>query len=163
MSLVNSLVIGYGNSLRGDDGIGIKVAQIVADWHLPKVRSLSLHQLTPELAAELAQVDLAIFVDAYQCADPDVVKIHPLKPSSSIQFKSHFSDPEALLSLTQALFGKCPQAWWVIVPGISFELSDRLSPLAKQGIKQASQQIRSLVKGLVTENMVRQPICTKSV
>jgi Ni,Fe-hydrogenase maturation factor len=61
MSLVNSLVIGYGNSLRGDDSIGIKVAQIVADWHLPKVRSLSPHQLTPELAAELAQVDLAIF------------------------------------------------------------------------------------------------------
>jgi hydrogenase maturation protease len=159
MSLVNSLVIGYGNSLRGDDGIGVQVAQIVADWHLPKVRSLSLHQLTPELAAELAQVDLAIFVDAYQGADLDVVKIHPLKPSSSIHLKSHFSDPGASLSLTQALFGKCPQAWWVIVPGISFELSDHLSPLAKQGIKQASQQIRSLV----TENMVAQPICTKSV
>lgn len=165
MSLVNSLVVGYGNSLRGDDSIGIKVAQIIADWHLPKVRSLSLHQLTPELAAELAQVDLAIFVDAHQGADTDVVKIHPLKPSSSslIEFKSHFSDPEALLSLTQALFGKCPQAWWVIVPGISFELGDCLSPLANQGIKQASQQIRSLITGLVTENMVAQPICTKSV
>jgi hypothetical protein len=62
MSLVNSLVIGYGNSLRGDDSIGIKVAQMVADWHLPKVRSLSSHQLTPELAAELAQVDLTIFI-----------------------------------------------------------------------------------------------------
>jgi hydrogenase maturation protease len=47
ISLVNSLVIGYGNSLRGDDGIGIKVAQIVADWHLPKVRSLKLNKTTP--------------------------------------------------------------------------------------------------------------------
>ncbi|MEN9517539.1 MAG: hypothetical protein RLZZ381_127 [Cyanobacteriota bacterium] len=163
MSLVNSLVIGYGNSLRGDDGIGIKVAQIVADWHLPKVRSLSQHQLTPELAAELAQVDLVIFVDAYQGTETDVVRIHSLKPSNSIQFKSHFSDPGALLGLTQALFGKCPQAWWVIVPGISFELRDCLSPLAKQGIKQAKQQIRSLVTDSVTENMVTQPICTKSV
>lgn len=145
MTLVKSLVIGYGNSLRGDDGIGLKVAQIIAGWHLREVRSLPRPQLTPELAAELAQVDLAIFVDANQAADINAVKLYSLKPSNSINFKSHFSDPQALLNLTQALFGKCPQAWWVIVPGIDFQFSERLSSLAEQGVSQALIQIRSLL------------------
>ena len=157
--MFRSLVIGYGNSLRSDDGIGIKVAQIVTEWRLPEVRSLARHQLTPELAAELTQVDLAIFIDACQSADKNAVEVYSLKPSNSIKLKSHFSDPEALLSLTKALFGKCPQAWWIIVPVTNFELGERLSPLAKLGIEQALEKIEALLEG----NVQAGSICTKSV
>ncbi|MBE9048653.1 hydrogenase maturation protease [Pleurocapsales cyanobacterium LEGE 10410] len=145
MISVKSLVIGYGNSLRSDDAIGIEVAKIVASWHLPNVRSLALHQLTPELAVELVKVELAIFVDASEAANSDVVELHALKPSTSLDLKSHFSDPKALLGLTQALFGKSPQAWWVIVPGVDFQLGDRLTPTAQQGIEQASNEVKNLL------------------
>jgi hydrogenase maturation protease len=59
------VVIGYGNTLRSDDGAGQQVATLVEDWQLPQVRSLAVHQLTPELAAELATAQMVIFVDAY--------------------------------------------------------------------------------------------------
>ena len=143
---VKSLVIGYGNSLRGDDGIGRKLAQTIAEWQLPGVRSLDLHQLTPELAAELAQVELAIFIDACPAKDHDAVTFQAIKPSASINFPSHFSNPQALLSLTQAVYGRCPPAWWVMVPGVNFSLSDRLSPLAKQKSEQALREIESLLE-----------------
>jgi len=58
------LLIGYGNTLRSDDGAGQKIANIVSEWNLPQWRSLSVHQLTPELALDIAQADLVIFVDA---------------------------------------------------------------------------------------------------
>lgn len=161
--MFKSLVIGYGNSLRSDDGIGLEVAQIVAGWELPEVRSLCQHQLTPELAAELAQVDLAIFVDACQSADKSAVEVHSLEPSNSVDFKSHFSNPEAILGLTQALFGKCPQARWVIVPGTNFELGESLSPLAKLGIKQALKQIRNLLEKYTGKNRQAGSGCMKSV
>ncbi|MDJ0651213.1 MAG: hydrogenase maturation protease [Xenococcaceae cyanobacterium MO_188.B19] len=143
--MAKSLIIGYGNSLRSDDGIGVRVAEIVADWHLPAVRSLCLHQLTPELAADLAEVDLAIFVDAGETPDTDTVKLHSLKPLDSTELRSHFSDPRAILSLTQAIYGKCPPAWWVIVPGVDFQLGDRLSPVAQEGISQALIHIKNLI------------------
>ncbi len=41
------LVIGYGNTLRSDDGAGKRVAELVAEWQLLNVRSLLVHQLTP--------------------------------------------------------------------------------------------------------------------
>lgn len=141
--MVKSLVVGYGNSLRSDDGIGVKVAEIVTDWNLPALQTRSLHQLTPELAADLAGVDLAIFVDAAQ--EIDSVKLYEIKPADFSGLRSHFADPRALLSLTQAIYGRCPQAWWLVVPGVDFQIDDRLSTVAQQGILEALVQIRRLI------------------
>ncbi|MGV2829936.1 hydrogenase maturation protease [Myxosarcina sp. GI1(2024)] len=152
--MVKSLVVGYGNDLRGDDGIGTQVAQIVATWHLPRVRSLPLHQLFPELAADLASVDLVIFVDACRAFGRDSVELYSLKPVDATKLESHFSDPIAILSLTQSIYEKCPQAWWVVVPGVNFTLGDRLSVLARDGISQALIQIRNLISAVNSQTEV---------
>ena len=60
-----SLIIGYGNPLRGDDGIGQAAAQAFADEAAGDgIDVVRCHQLMPELAEQLAAVDLAVFVDA---------------------------------------------------------------------------------------------------
>jgi hydrogenase maturation protease len=152
---MSCLVIGYGNTLRSDDGIGQIVAQKIANCHLPEVRSLYLHQLTPELAVDIAEVELVIFVDATLAAiaqrlagseiAPDV-RVSRLQPLSSIEIRSHTSDPRMLLNLAQTLYNHCPQAWWVTIPGENFELGDKISPLARRGMAQALKQIDSLIK-----------------
>lgn len=152
-----SLIIGYGNSLRSDDGIGVRIAQIVAHWHLLQVRSLACHQLTPEIAADLAQVDLVIFVDACQVVGINTVKLYSLQPLVLNQIRSHLSDPRAILSLTQAIYQKCPQAWWLTVPGSNFEFGDRLSAIAQQGVSEALIQIKSLI----FTNSIAQNKCMK--
>ena len=59
------LVLGYGNILRTDDGIGWRVAECLADDpRLAGVSVIGCHQLTPELALDLSQASLAILVDA---------------------------------------------------------------------------------------------------
>ena len=143
--MVKSLIVGYGNSLRSDDGIGVRVAEIVTDWNVSGLQTRSLHQLTPELAEDLAGVDLAIFVDAAHAVDGDSVKLYDIKPADSSIIRSHFGDPRALLSLTQAIYGKCPQAWWLVVPGVNFQIGDRLSAVAQQGVLEALEQIRRLI------------------
>lgn len=141
------LIIGYGNDLRGDDGIGPQVAQIVAGWRLPQVRSLPLHQLTPELASDIAGVSLVIFVDAGSGIKhkTESIKLYPHNSKEYREIRSHWSDPNALLSLTHALYDSCPEAWNIIVPGVNFELGDRLSSVAQQGITQALTQIKYLI------------------
>ena len=56
-----SLVVGVGNPLREDDGVGWHLAEALAQTGVP---THTCHQLLPELAAELSQVDLVLFVDA---------------------------------------------------------------------------------------------------
>lgn len=141
---VKYLTIGYGNQLRGDDGIGPKVADLVADFHWEHVRSHALHQLTPELAAELAEVDCAIFVDA--CITGDEIQVISLEPMSPEGCQlGHYLHPRSLLYLAQWLYGHSPQAWLISVPGVNFELGDRLSPVAQQGVAEALSQIEKLV------------------
>jgi hydrogenase maturation protease len=136
------MVIGYGDGLRSDDGIGQRVANAIESWRLSTVQSLAVHQLTPELAATLASADLAIFVDASTKAEAVDVQVRSLPvgvvPSLSSPVTNlvneHFADPRSLLALTQSLYGHCPSAWWVTIPGINFEFGDRISPTAEQGI-----------------------------
>ncbi|MGC9502179.1 hydrogenase maturation protease [Baaleninema sp.] len=140
------LVIGYGNSLRGDDGIGRVVAEQVADWNLPHVRSLSLHQLTPELAEELSRVDRAVFIDA--CIDSHSIRIEPVEADAETQVLGHSLTPRSLLGMAQWLYDRTPEAWLISVPGETFEFSDRLSPTAEGYVT----EILALVRDLLTQN-----------
>jgi hydrogenase maturation protease len=132
--MVRALVIGYGNDLRGDDAIGQQVAKAIKDCCLSSVQSLAVHQLTPELAAPLANVNLAIFVDACINSQSGQVQVQSLLPSELNTINTHISNPSSLLALSQILYGHCPSAWLVSVPGVNFELSDRISPTAETGI-----------------------------
>ena len=49
------MVIGYGNTLRSDDGVGPLVAEAVHELVLPDVQTLAAGLLTPELA-DLLQI-----------------------------------------------------------------------------------------------------------
>ncbi len=138
------LVIGYGNELRGDDGVGPKVAAAVAAWKQAGVRALICHQLTPELAHDIAAARAVIFVDAALPAVAPTVQVRAIAPADAAQLRAHTSDPPALLALAQTTFGRTPPAWTITVPAVNFDFGERLSPLAEQGMAAALEHIRSL-------------------
>lgn len=141
-----ALVIGYGNGLRGDDGAGPQVAAAVAQWNLSGVCALSFPQLTPELADAIAQARLVIFVDAV-AGPARAVQVRELAPRDGARSTGHTSDPQALLALTRAVFGRCPRAWLVTIPAMDFEVGQPLSSVAREGIPAALEQVRNLVGG----------------
>jgi hydrogenase maturation protease len=64
------LVIGCGNPLRSDDGVGRHAARQIAATVSPSdVTVLVRHQLTPDLAEPVYKARLVIFIDA-SCEDP---------------------------------------------------------------------------------------------
>jgi hydrogenase maturation protease len=148
----NFLIIGYGNELRSDDGIGPQVARTVAGWELPSVKSLVLHQLTPEIAADLADTEYALFVDACHSVCSASVQITPLSidlptdGSFSMPVLAHGCSPTALLTLTQRLYGRHPQAWLIQIPADQFGLGCTLSSRAQQGISTALRKIDLFIR-----------------
>jgi hydrogenase maturation protease len=149
------LLIGYGNALRSDDAAGLKVSDAISSWRFVNVSTYCVHQLTPELAEILAKVDIAIFVDAYLATVEQGVRMCPIELTYTNVTMGHSSNPSHLLALTQALYGYSPQGWWVIVPGVNFELGESLSPVAQQGVKIALEKINHLIK------TVRKELCMK--
>jgi hydrogenase maturation protease len=136
------LVLGYGNTLRGDDAVGPLVAEEVARWGRPGVTSLALPQLFPELAEQLSHVARAIFVDAAISGDNCVEAAEPLSCGPTLH---HTGDPPWLLALTQAVFGRCPPAWFVRVSVDHLGYGEGLSERGRAGLSFALEQIRRLL------------------
>lgn len=139
------LVIGYGNTLRGDDGVGPRVAEAVAALNLPGVRTLACPMLTPELADPISQARVAVFVDAAVDA-PKEVQLRPLEPNESSQLMAHAADPRTMLALARDVFGHAPQAWWLTIPAVTLEFSEELSPEAQRGVEVALEKIQTLCR-----------------
>lgn len=93
--------IGYGSVLRGDDAVGRRAAEAVAARDLPGVRVLSVPQLVPELAVDLAGCRSAIFVDA--SVVDDTVQVRRLAPVSPASRLTHSVAPQSLLALAADL------------------------------------------------------------
>lgn len=126
------LIIGYGNTLRRDDGVGYAMAEAVEEWALSGVRSRAVHQLTPELAAEMAQADLVIFVDAAAqpaIAASDELMLEPLSPETSDLAMTHSVNPRSLLWLAQRLYEATPRAYHLLIPAVDFAFGETMSEL----------------------------------
>ena len=77
-----NLVVGYGNPLRGDDGVGWHAAAaLAADPRLADTDVITGHQLTPKLAEDIAKARLAVLVDARLGDTPGYVCIREVAPA----------------------------------------------------------------------------------
>ena len=139
------LVIGYGNTLRGDDGVGPRVAEAIGKLNLPGVHALVCQQLSPEYADPVSRAHTVVFVDAAVDA-PREVQLRKLEPGESSQLMAHAADPRTLLALARDVFGHAPQAWWLTIPAVKLDFSETLTPEAQRGFAEAVERIQALCR-----------------
>ena len=139
-----TVVIGYGNPLRGDDGAGPKVAAAVGAV-LPELEVLTPQQLTPELAATLARADLVVFIDAAVGDTPGTVSCDPVRCGEGA-WADHALSPSALLRLTRDAYGLEPPAWLVRIHGQGFGLGAELSAPVVRALPRAIERVHALVR-----------------
>jgi hydrogenase maturation protease len=139
---VGILVIGYGNTLRCDDGAGVALAeQLVAHWHRQCIlaKLLTVTQLVPELAADIAAdgVIAVVFVDAAAGGLGQPVQVRQVDSIVASPGLGHHLDPAALLVYTRLLYGCNLPAWLVTVPGADFDYGMDLSTEAQALLNRA--------------------------
>lgn len=142
------LVIGYGNTLRGDDAVGpILADRLRQDGDAEQVAVLTFHQLTPELASDLAACDRVVFIDASREIAAGEIQCRLLTPrpgeSASLV---HFLGPEQLLDLARLVYGRAPAAYLVSVGALHFDFGDgELSPPVAAAVEPALERIREVI------------------
>ena len=142
-----ALIVGYGNPLRGDDGIGQAVARALAsESAIDGAEIIACHQLMPELSESLAAVGLAVFVDAAAGLRPGSVVVNKTQGSSALTSGLvHHVDPGALLFLARTLYGQAPEAFLVTVGAETFELRETLSASVAAALPVVVATVRRLV------------------
>lgn len=138
------LVIGWGNPARGDDGLAWHaLKQLAAGPLRENVRLLLQQQLTPELAEHVQRAQRVLFVDASAQDPPGQIRCRHLCPAAcEAATLTHHLTPNALLKLTRALYGRCPEAFAVSVGGADFGFSEALSPQVRNSLPDLLHCIR---------------------
>jgi hydrogenase maturation protease len=153
------LLIGYGNSLRGDDALGPLAIERLR-LLLPDAEVVSCHQLAPELAEPLAHCELAVLVDAAIDGQAGAVRVRRLSPQMSPWLSpeashgaagsaslTHHVQPEALLALALALYGHAPEAMMLVTgTGASFESGEGLSEQGRAALDEICRIVPLLVR-----------------
>lgn len=140
------LIVGYGNALRTDDGLGWHAAARLADdSRLDGVDVLQRHQLTPELALDFSRAALVILVDASHGPPAGTFTIERLQADGAVSAWSHHQSPSSLVALAEALYGRAPEV--VVVSGgvESVEAGDRLSPVVEGSLPRLVDAVAELV------------------
>lgn len=143
------LILGIGNPLRGDDGLGHAVAE-----RLALVRDLNceirvVHQLTPELAQSIASAEFVILIDASSEGEPGEVRIRELSPSprSTGAIGAHHMTPQELATFTMIVYGHCPPIMTLTITGADFEMGEHLSPVVAYQVSRVSAALCKICAG----------------
>ncbi len=157
------LIIGFGNTLRRDDGAGAVAARLLAaDPRLAggDVEVREAYQLLPEMALDLAEATLAIFVDADARGLPGSIEIHQIDPETAARSdadargepgaSSHHVGGGELVALAAALTGRAPRAVAVGIGVADLGMGEGLSP----PVEAALPKVADIVAKLVAEHRV---------
>ena len=142
--MTSILIVGYGNPLRSDDGLGCLVAEQLRN--LPHAQVLACHQLTSDLAELLSKVEMVVFIDAATGGEHGGLRCEQVFPETSALRFSHVLSPAAVLGVAQQLYGAAPRAFVVSLCGECFELGEGLSPKIAAKLPEVVGLVSDLVR-----------------
>jgi len=135
-----TLVLGWGNPGRRDDGLGPALIAAVEALGPPGARFDSDYQLQIENAAEVARYPRVVFVDADRGGHEPFSMRRLLPAAGSMSFSTHSVRPEAILALARDLFQAEPEAWLLGIHGYDFDdFGEGLSAGARANLAAATE------------------------
>ncbi|MFM9111164.1 MAG: hydrogenase maturation protease [Prochlorococcaceae cyanobacterium] len=140
-----ALVIGIGNPLRGDDGVGWWLARRARRLRpAPAVRLVQ--QATPELAAEVAAARRLLVVDAWHPVAPGAEAgpcLRPLVAAAAGSASSHGLAAAELVAVARLLWPRTRvEGWELLVPAACFHHGPGLSPELRRWLPRAEALLR---------------------
>ncbi len=154
--MTNTLIIGYGNADRQDDGAGWHVLKNLAErigQSIPDdpgetieiesdlVDILFTLQIYPELAENISNYEKVCFVDAHTSEIPEEISWTKLSPEYEKSPLTHHMSPKTVLSIATTIYNKTPEAILVSIRGYYFQFERTLSEQTAKLVKLAADRI----------------------
>jgi hydrogenase maturation protease len=141
------VVVGIGNPLCGDDGVGwYAVDKLAEDVKSANVEFIKCCELTPELSEKLSDAKFILFVDANRQVEAGIICEELLVPDSSLSsLDSHRLSPKNLLAYSHALYGRFPEAIMMSIGAESFEYGEALSRVVLEGCDKLTVRCKTIL------------------
>lgn len=154
--MADTLVIGYGNADRQDDGVGWHILKNLAerightvpddpgadiDIESEIVDLTFILQIYPELAETISHYKRVCFVDAHTADISEKISWIDLTPEYEKSPLTHHMSPKTVLSISATIYDKVPEAILVSVRGFRFQFERELSPQTAALAESAAERI----------------------
>lgn len=145
---MQTLIYGYGNLGRQDDGLGILLSQKLENWvseqDLPGFEFENNYQLNIEDAATIANKDLVIFADASE-EDIEDFCLSVVDGKRELSFTTHAASPGYIVKLCNDLFNTQPLVLLVHLKGYEWAFREGLSEKARDNLENAFRYLQTLL------------------
>ena len=158
--MTKTLILGYGNPDRQDDGVAWHIISRLAQ-NLGRTPLTSFHteyesintsidllcylQLTPELAETIAGYNKAMLIDAHTENIEKEINISVISPQFQPSPFTHHITPNTCLALAESLYGNTPETHLISVRGYKFDFSQTLSRQTEILANKAAQIITRMI------------------
>ena len=159
---LKTIIIGYGNPGRQDDGLGQafinQLTEQLSEKNSLRLKLQSNYQLTVEDAYDILEYDQVIFVDASINAQAPY-SFTEITETNNSGMGSHSLSPNAVIRLCETLYGKGPKAFVLAIKGYEFDQFDEhLSSKANTNMLAAVEFLITflgdgLIEGLDGDNL----------
>jgi hydrogenase maturation protease len=139
------LVLGYGNPGRGDDGLAVRLVELLSPGAPAGVDLEAAFQPGIEHAAAVAEHDWVLFVDA-AAEGPSPCSVRRVEPLPNAAFSTHVVDLGSILAIAAQSFGSRTPAWLLAVRGYDFGIAEELSERAARNLDAALARAREFVE-----------------
>jgi hydrogenase maturation protease len=145
-----TLIYGYGNPGRQDDGLGIMLAEEIDKWAKAEgfdwITVDTNYQLNIEDAATIAEYERVIFTDASREENIESCLLDKLNPSAKVEFTMHAVSPAFIIHLGESIYDKLPESWLLHIRGYAWELSEGLTLKASQNLENALNIMKKFIR-----------------
>jgi len=138
---MRTLLVGYGNPWRRDDGLGLALVR-----RFPECEHRELQELSLELVDELGEWDVVVFVDASLTGED--YQFREVGRRASRSPFTHQLSPEELCLWAEIVTGRRPRCYLLSIRGYDFDFGEGLSEGAAANLRRAEGFLRSFLAKL---------------
>lgn len=140
-----TIIIGIGNSSRGDDGLGWEFLKRLEAWGQFRGAIEYRYLLLVEDAERISGFSNVIFVDARHGALEKGFAFEKAAACRSFEFTTHIIPPPSVLYLARELYESVPRAWTLAIAGEQWGLGKGLSEAGRINLDSAFEFFQNAI------------------
>jgi len=152
---VKTLVLGLGNPIMGDDGVGLRVVQEVRR-RLRDCTSVDVQECYaagPTLLDIIVGYEALVFVDSIQCDEPRGTVLQPKReqlPDQPASMDAHGMGLLGVLNLGERMRLPVPRKLSIVAVAVepNMEASESLSPEVERAVPEAVRRVLEEVRDI---------------
>ena len=134
------LLVGFGNEYRRDDGLGIRLLDLVDD----EIQKIKIQELSIDILDDIKNFEVVIFVDA--ALEGEDINFRKIEKEPKFSPLTHHLSPEELLIWAENINKKNYEFYLLSIRGYDFDFGEEISKEGERNLLKAKDFLSNFLK-----------------